>query len=51
MVLGYDKFRCLTNPKEDRTETFESTLIHPGKVVIHVIFCIFYVLNVHLNTE
>jgi transcriptional regulator ATRX len=43
MVMGYDMFRILTNPKAARIrkkamETFQSTLVDPGEIVIHVIF-------------
>ena len=46
MVMGYDMFRNLTNPKAARIrkkaiETFQSALIDPGEIVFLCDCCIF----------
>ena len=46
MVMGYDMFRILTNPKAARIrkkaiETFQSALIDPGEIVFICDCCIF----------
>jgi hypothetical protein len=52
MVLGYDMFRNLTNPKAARIrkkaiETFQSALIDPGEIVFICRCCMFWVNVTH----
>lgn len=49
MVMGYDMFRNLTNPKAARIrkkaiETFQSALIDPGEIVI-ICDCLLHILS------
>ena len=52
MVMGYEMFRNLTNPKAARIrkraiETFQSTLIDPGEIVFLCDCCVFWVNVTH----